>query len=77
MDIIKLKKEFMTDKTFTEEVRARTGEPDYIIRKTINYINGQLPNYCYGIDYVYDEVIKMLDDRVCWDSMGAAKLLFV
>ena len=54
-------------------MRARTGEPDYIIRKTINYIKSKLPDYCYGIDYVYGEVIEMLDCRLCKDSISAAK----
>ncbi len=30
---------------------------------------------CYGIDFIYSEILAMLDDRVCWTSRQAAKLL--
>ena len=65
----------MTDKTFVEEVRARTGEPVSMIWSTVGMIYSMSEKTCYGIDFIYSEILAMLDDRVCWTSRQAAKLL--
>lgn len=65
----------MTDKTFVEEVRARTGEPVSMIWSTVSMIYSMSEKTCYGIDFIYKEILSMLDDRVCWTSRQAAKLL--
>lgn len=65
----------MSDKTFVEETRARTGEPVSMIWSTVSMIYNMSIKTCYGIDFIYSEIIAMLDDRVCWTSRQAAKLL--
>lgn len=75
MNINELKKEFMTDKTFVEEVRARTGEPVSMIWSTVSMIYNMSEKTCYGINFIYSEILAMLDDRVCWTSRQAVKLL--
>lgn len=65
----------MSDKTFVEEVRARTGEPTSMVWSTVSMIYNMSIKTCYGIDFIYSEILAMLDDRVCWTSRQAAKLL--
>lgn len=65
----------MTDKTFVEEVRARTGEPVSMIWSTVSMIYNMSEKTCYGINFIYSEILAMLDDRVCWTSRQAVKLL--
>lgn len=65
----------MSDRTFVEEVRARTGEPASMIWGTVSMIYNMTAKTCYGIDFIYSEILAMLDDRVCWSSRQAAKLL--
>lgn len=65
----------MIDKMFVEEVRARTGEPASMIWGTVSMIYNMSEKTCYGIDFIYSEILAMLDDRVCWSSRQAAKLL--
>ena len=65
----------MSDKTFIQEVRARTGEPAPMIYSTINLIYHMSSATCYSIDFIFSEILAMLDDRVCWSSRQAAKLL--
>lgn len=65
----------MSDKTFVEEVRARTGEPVSMVWSTVSMIYNMAEKTCYGIDFIYHEILAMLDDRACWTSRQAAKLL--
>lgn len=65
----------MSDKTFVDEARARTGEPASMIWSTVSMIYNMTEKTCYGIDFIYSEILAMLDDRVCWTSRQAAKLL--
>lgn len=67
----------MSDKTFVEETRARTGEPVSMIWSTVSMIYNMSIKTCYGIDFIYSEILSMLDDRVCWTSRQAAKLLLL
>lgn len=65
----------MIDKNFVEEVRARTGEPVSMIWSTVNMIYNMSEKTCYGIDFIYSEILNVLDTRVCWSSRQAARLL--
>lgn len=65
----------MSDETFVTEARARAGEPVSMIWSTVSMIYNMSIKTCYGIDFIYHEILAMLDDRVCWTSRQAAKPL--
>lgn len=67
----------MTDRQFIEEVRARTGEPVYVIKRTINFIyNAITHKEVRPLNQVYEDMIMIMDKEYCASSLSLANKLF-